>query len=354
MSKKATTITSFFKPTQRSAPADEAVEPKSKKQKVGREPENQEPAAAADVSDSKLSSVVAGDAEAPAVEPQDDSSNPAAGETDGDPAAVVDQDEAQELTEEQLKAIEKNRAIAQAKLQLNALLKLEKATMAPDWLQAFKNEIEKDYFLDIKRFLAAESKANKTVFPVPEEIYSFTHCPLSQVKVVIIGQDPYHGPGQAHGLCFSVKPGVKPPPSLVNIYKELNSDLGPDNFPIRKKMGYLEEWSKQGVLLLNASLTVRRGEANSHANCGWMKFTDAIIAYLNTRKRNLVFILWGAFAQKKGSSIDGKKHLVLKGAHPSPLSVTKFLGCKHFSKTNEYLRKNDITEIDWNAIPMDP
>lgn len=174
---------------------------------------------------------------------------------------------------------------------------------------------------------------------------SLSLTPLDDVKVVIIGQDPYHGPNQAHGLCFSVKEGVKPPPSLVNVYKELVSDLGIE-FP---KTGYLEKWAKQGVLLLNAVLSVEDGKPQSHGNIEWQRFTDKIISELNNRKENLVFLLWGSHAQKKGEGIDPTKHLILKAPHPSPLSASRgFMGCKHFSKTNQFLKNKGIAIIDWS------
>ncbi|TPX71877.1 hypothetical protein SpCBS45565_g00806 [Spizellomyces sp. 'palustris'] len=258
----------------------------------------------------------------------------------------------QVLTEQQVKAIEAKRLAALALREKSALLQLEKETMSPDWYRALKTEIEKPYFLNIKRALNKEYARKATVYPIPTEIYSFTKCSLENIKVVIIGQDPYHGPNQAHGLCFSVKKGVPPPPSLLNIFRELESDLGPEKFT-RPSHGFLEGWCTEGVLLLNAGLTVRKGEANSHQNFGWAQFTDAIIAYLNKTKSGLVFMLWGAFAQKKGKGIDKKKHLVLTAKHPSPLSANQggWFGCKHFSKANEWLKAKGIKEVDWNHLP---
>ncbi|KAI9017483.1 uracil-Dna glycosylase D183gK302R mutant [Gaertneriomyces semiglobifer] len=223
--------------------------------------------------------------------------------------------------------------------------------MAPDWYRAFEAEMHKPYFLDIKRFLLKDGQ-NNIIYPAETELYSFTRCPLSKVKVVILGQDPYHGPGQAHGLCFSVKRGVPPPPSLLNIYKELEQDLGKDGFQ-RPPHGFLEGWTTEGVLLLNAALTVRKSQANSHKDIGWAAFTDAIISHLNKSKSGLVFMLWGGFAKKKGASIDKKKHLVLTSAHPSPLSANKggWFGCKHFSQANSYLKKNGLGEVNWNHLP---
>ncbi|KAI8819819.1 uracil-DNA glycosylase-like protein, partial [Fimicolochytrium jonesii] len=232
------------------------------------------------------------------------------------------------------------------------LLQLERQTMGPDWYQAFLPEMQKPYFQKIKRFLDEEARKGKVVYPAANEIYTFTKCPLNKVKVVIIGQDPYHGPNQAHGLCFSVKKGVTRPPSLQNIFRELESDLGADGFQ-KPDHGSLEGWCTEGVLLLNATLTVRKKEANSHADIGWQTFTDAIIQQLNKSGDGLVFMLWGAFAQKKGTSIDKKKHLVLMSKHPSPMSANQggWFGCKHFSKANEWLKERGLTEVNWNHLP---
>ncbi|KAJ3051767.1 hypothetical protein HK097_007230 [Rhizophlyctis rosea] len=256
------------------------------------------------------------------------------------------------IEEEKLRLIEEKRQKALAILATKQLLKLERDTMAEDWLLAFKSEIEKPYFAEIKRTLETQKAAGKIIYPEPNEIYTFTKCPLTSVKVVILGQDPYHGPGQAHGLCFSVKKPVRSPPSLNNIFTELQSDLGAQRFQ-KPSHGCLEGWCTEGVLLLNASLTVRKGEPNSHASIGWMKFTDAIVSYINKNNRNVVFMLWGGFAQKKGGSIDKKRHLVLKATHPSPLGANKggWFGCKHFSKANEYLKNNGIKPVDWNHLP---
>jgi uracil-DNA glycosylase len=187
--------------------------------------------------------------------------------------------------------------------------------------------------------------AAQTIFPPAREIFrAFDCCDFDQVKVVIIGQDPYHGPGQANGLCFSVRSDVKMPPSLVNIFKEIQSDLGKP-FPPN---GELERWANQGVLLLNATLTVRASSPGSHQNKGWEAFTDAVIREISEKKNNVVFLLWGAYAQKKGEIIDRNKHMVLASAHPSPFSADRgFFGSKHFSKTNDYLRSKGITPIDW-------
>jgi uracil-DNA glycosylase len=211
------------------------------------------------------------------------------------------------------------------------------------WKKRLKDEFEKPYFEKLTDFVREEYKSH-TIYPPKGKIFNaFDSCPFDQVEVVIIGQDPYHGPGQANGLCFSVNDGVKPPPSLVNIFKELKSDLGkaiPEN-------GNLERWAKQGVFLLNATLTVQAHTAGSHQGKGWEEFTDAVIRILNQEKEHLVFILWGAYAQKKGIIIDDKKHFIIKSAHPSPFSATKFFGTKPFSKANDYLREMGKREIEW-------
>lgn len=215
------------------------------------------------------------------------------------------------------------------------------------WKKVLKAEFTKDYFLQIVNFLRTEKMANKTIYPPGSLIFNaFNTTPFDNVKVVILGQDPYHGPGQAHGLCFSVQTGVTPPPSLVNIYKEMQTDLG---LPIPTH-GNLSKWAENGVLLLNASLTVRANEPMSHARIGWASFTDGVIKKVSEQKEHVVFILWGKFAQEKQALIDETKHLVLKAAHPSPLSAHNgFWGCKHFSKTNEYLVKNGIDPVDWSV-----
>lgn len=215
----------------------------------------------------------------------------------------------------------------------------------PGWKEALKLEFTKPYFLQIATFLRAQKIAGKTIYPPGPFIFNaYNTTPLSRVKVVIIGQDPYHGPGQAHGLCFSVSDGVPPPPSLVNMFKELNSDLG---MPIPTH-GNLTKWADQGVFLLNASLTVQAATPMSHAKIGWADFTDATIKKISELRENVVFLLWGKFAQEKQALIDETRHFVLKAAHPSPLSAYNgFFGCRHFSKTNEYLVKNGLTPIDW-------
>ena len=212
------------------------------------------------------------------------------------------------------------------------------------WQEALKEEFQKDYYHELMAKVS-EAYENNQVFPPANEVFNALNLtPLSQVKAVIIGQDPYHDVGQAHGLCFSVKPGVKVPPSLVNIYKELHDDLGcsiPED-------GYLVKWATQGVLMLNTVLTVNAHVANSHKGYGWEKFTDAIISKVNEEDRPIVFLLWGAPAQKKKKLLNNPKHLILEAPHPSPLSVYRgFWGCKHFSKTNDFLVNNGIEPIDW-------
>jgi uracil-DNA glycosylase len=220
-------------------------------------------------------------------------------------------------------------------------IKLEKS-----WKSLLQEEFAKPYMQELREFLTQEAKKGKIIYPQGNEIFSALNLtPFDSVKVVILGQDPYHGPGQAHGLCFSVKPGVRPPPSLVNIYKELKSDLN-INPPSH---GYLIEWAQRGVLLLNNVLTVENGQAGSHHDQGWEIFTDKIIELLNEKKENLVFILWGSPAQKKAASVDPKKHLVLKSVHPSPLSSHRgFFGSKPFSQANSYLKAKGRGEVDWS------
>lgn len=212
------------------------------------------------------------------------------------------------------------------------------------WKSVLNNEFEKEYFAKLTGFIKSEYN-NGRVYPPGSLIFnSFNRCPFDRVKAVIIGQDPYHGPGQAHGLCFSVRDGIDFPPSLVNIFKEISMDLG---IP-RPSSGNLERWAEQGVLLLNATLTVREHQAGSHQNKGWEQFTDSVITILNREKENIVFFLWGAYAQKKGESIDRSKHLVLESVHPSPLSASRgFFGNKHFSRCNEYLRNHGIEPVNW-------
>lgn len=212
------------------------------------------------------------------------------------------------------------------------------------WRISLNDVFEKEFFKRLVAFVKYEYQ-NQLVFPPGKEIFNaFQHCPLDAVKIVILGQDPYHGQGQAHGLSFSVKPGVPFPPSLLNILKEIKADIGTDMPPD----GDLTRWADQGVFLLNATLTVRANQAGSHQNQGWEQFTDEVIRVLSSRREHVVFMLWGAYAQKKAELIDSKKHLILKAPHPSPLSAHRgFLGCRHFSQANEYLLDKGIEPIKW-------
>ncbi len=212
------------------------------------------------------------------------------------------------------------------------------------WKQLLIDEFRSDYFKKLKDFLI-EEKSKYKIYPPGGYIFeAFNRTPFNKLKAVILGQDPYHGKGQAHGLCFSVQRGIKPPPSLINIFKELKDDVGIE----MPSHGCLENWADQGVLLLNATLTVRAGMAGSHQNKGWENFTDAVISSISGNKTNIVFILWGRYAQNKERLINGNTHYILKSAHPSPFSAYNgFFGCKHFSKTNEFLKQKGITEIDW-------
>lgn len=217
--------------------------------------------------------------------------------------------------------------------------------MEASWKKMLKNEFTKPYFQQIPLHLKTEKSQGKILYPPGSLIFNaFNTTPFEKVKVVIIGQDPYHGAGQAHGLCFSVPYGIPPPPSLLNIFKELQDDIG---IPIPSH-GNLTHWAEQGVFLLNASLTVRAGEPMSHSKIGWASFTDTVIKTISEKKKNVVFLLWGKFAQEKRVLIDESKHLILRSVHPSPLSAYGgFFGCKHFSKTNEYLVAKGIDPIDW-------
>lgn len=214
------------------------------------------------------------------------------------------------------------------------------------WLSHLEGEFSQDYMRNLRRFLQAEKQRGKQIYPPGELIFNALNTtPFEQVRVVILGQDPYHGPGQAHGLCFSVRPGVDVPPSLVNIFKEIQADVGisPPGH------GYLQSWAEQGVLLLNAVLTVERFKAGSHQGKGWERFTDKVVSELNEKREHLVFLLWGSYAQKKGQFIDRDRHLVLQAPHPSPLSAHRgFLGCRHFSQANAYLVKTGQDPIDWS------
>ena len=220
-------------------------------------------------------------------------------------------------------------------------IKLEKS-----WLKELGLEFELSYMQELKLFLQSEKKRGKKIFPKGEDMFKALNLtPLDKVKVVILGQDPYHGPGQAHGLCFSVPEGVRIPPSLQNIFKELQSDLGL-SIP---SSGCLESWAEQGVLLLNSILSVEKGLANSHSSKGWELFTDSVISMVN-EKKSIVFMLWGGYAAQKGKSIDSTRHLVLKSVHPSPLSANRgFFGNRHFSKCNQFLESKGISPIDWKV-----
>ncbi|XP_029365747.1 uracil-DNA glycosylase isoform X1 [Echeneis naucrates] len=248
------------------------------------------------------------------------------------------------LSPEQLDRIARNKKAA--------LEKLTSAQKPPgvgeSWSRALSAEFGKNYFKQLMSFVGEERKRH-TVYPPAEHVFTWTQmCQIKDVKVVILGQDPYHGPNQAHGLCFSVKRPVPPPPSLENMYKELASDIEAFQHPGH---GDLTGWAKQGVLLLNAVLTVRAHQANSHKDKGWETFTDAVVHWLSNNLEGLVFMLWGSYAQKKGAAINRKRHHVLQAVHPSPLSAHRgFFGCKHFSKANELLKKSGKTPIDWKAL----
>jgi len=224
---------------------------------------------------------------------------------------------------------------------------MDKVDLEKSWLAVLEQEFQQEYMLELRHFLTQQTQTAKVFYPPVDLIFNaLNSTPIDKVKVVILGQDPYHGTGQAHGLSFSVPRGVSPPPSLINIFKALKNDLGiePPNH------GCLQDWAAQGVLLLNAVLTVEHKKAGSHAGKGWERFTDTVVAELNTRREGLVFMLWGAYAQKKGAIIDSSKHLVLKAVHPSPLSAYRgFLTCEHFSKANEYLQSNGVGEVDWRV-----
>jgi uracil-DNA glycosylase len=215
------------------------------------------------------------------------------------------------------------------------------------WKALLADQFEQDYMHALRRFLLVEKQQGKQIYPACADIFNaLNSTPFDRVKVVILGQDPYHGPGQAHGLCFSVRPGVALPPSLKNIYKEIHADLG---LPVPGN-GCLNAWAKQGVLLLNSVLTVEAGNAGSHQGKGWEVFTDKVISVLNERGKNLVFLLWGSYAQRKGAMIDRDRHLVLQSPHPSPLSAHRgFFGNQHFSRANAWLREHNKTPIDWRV-----
>ncbi|EMH4043411.1 uracil-DNA glycosylase [Providencia stuartii] len=219
----------------------------------------------------------------------------------------------------------------------------------PTWHDVIGSEKTQAYFKDTLAYVANERQKGKIIYPPQQDVFNaFRYTELADVKVVILGQDPYHGPGQAHGLSFSVLPGIKPPPSLVNMYKELENDI--PGFK-RPNHGYLLSWTQQGVLLLNTVLTVEQGNAHSHAHLGWETFTDKVIAAINEHREGVVFLLWGSHAQKKGRIIDTKRHHVLKAPHPSPLSAHRgFLGCGHFSQTNQLLQQQGLEAIDWTPV----
>ncbi len=215
------------------------------------------------------------------------------------------------------------------------------------WDKILQDEFKKPYFKNLVNFLDSEKKAGKVIFPPSDDIFNaFKHTAFDNVKVVILGQDPYHGSGQAHGLCFSVKPDIKTPPSLKNIYKEMNTDLGLE--PVNH--GYLINWADQGILMLNAVLTVEQSKPGSHRKRGWEIFTDRVIEILNQEKENLVFILWGNDARKKKSMLDESKHYIIESAHPSPFSVKNFYGTQPFSKTNNYLKNKGIEPVNWSLL----
>ncbi|MFU8815723.1 MAG: uracil-DNA glycosylase [Pseudomonadales bacterium] len=231
--------------------------------------------------------------------------------------------------------------MAEARLRLHA-----------SWKAVLADHFELPQMQALRAFLLAQKRDRRVVYPPSERIFAALDlCPLPQVKVVIIGQDPYHGSGQAHGLCFSVLPGTPQPPSLINIFREINDDLGTSERRLDGDRGCLEPWARQGVLLLNAVLTVEHGRAGSHQGRGWESFTDRVVQVLNEQRENLVFLLWGSYAQKKGAAIDRSRHCVLSAPHPSPLSAYRgFFGCRHFSKANAYLAAHGQPPIDWFDI----
>jgi len=223
----------------------------------------------------------------------------------------------------------------------------KKIQLHESWLSRLQDEFDQDYMHALREFLLTRKQHRAIIYPPGKQIFNaLDSTPFDQVRVVILGQDPYHGPGQAHGLCFSVQPGVKVPPSLLNIYREIESDLG----IAPPRHGYLQSWAEQGVLLLNAVLTVERGQAGSHQGKGWERFTDSVVQLLNEEREGLVFMLWGNYARQKGTVINRNKHLVLNAPHPSPLSAHQgFLGCRHFSQANQYLEVHGQKPIDWSV-----
>ena len=225
----------------------------------------------------------------------------------------------------------------------------------PSWYELIGTEFDQPYMQELSQFLRSEKQNGKRIYPPGDEIFAaFDHTPVNNVKVVIIGQDPYHGPDQAHGLCFSVKPGVQPPPSLKNIFQEINTDLQAleqEKRQIPGQTGLLTGWARQGVLLLNSVLTVQASQAGSHQGKGWERFTDTVVTRLASEREGLVFMLWGSYAQKKGAVVDRTRHLVLQAPHPSPLSAHRgFFGCRHFSQANQYLQEMKQSPIDWFAL----
>jgi len=255
------------------------------------------------------------------------------------------------MSPEQKDRMDKNKVEAKRK-RVSSQLPLVSSSMGVSWFKALEKEFEKPYFKQLNDFMVTE-RSKYTIFPVAEDVWSWTrHTTIQDVRVVILGQDPYHGPGQAHGLCFSVQPGIPSPPSLINMYKELEADIEGFTRP-SDKGGYLAGWADQGVLLLNAVLTVRSGAANSHKDKGWEKLTDAVIKWISDNCTDVIFLLWGAYAQKKAAMVDKRKHHLLKSVHPSPLSAHRgFLGCKHFSQCNEILAKLSKDPIDWGRLPQ--
>ncbi|XP_076345583.1 uracil-DNA glycosylase-like isoform X1 [Tachypleus tridentatus] len=260
------------------------------------------------------------------------------------------QSSAKQLSSAQLKQLEKNKLQAKVKLQAKKTSALW-SSIGLSWYKALETEFTEEYFQKVlSKFLENERK-KYTIYPPEDQVYLWTKmCEIDEVKVVILGQDPYHGQNQAHGLAFSVQEGVARPPSLINIYKELESDIPGFTAPLH---GNLTGWARQGVLLLNACLTVRAQHPNSHKDQGWESLTDAVIKWLSCNLSDIVFFLWGSYAQKKGAVIDKKKHLVLNSVHPSPLSASRgFFGCHHFSKANQYLVQKGKKPIDWNYLPI--
>jgi len=254
----------------------------------------------------------------------------------------------QALSPEQKNRIKGNLLAAKVKRQCKQTPLLD-CSIGVSWFEAIEKEFSKDYFIKLSKFVEAE-RSKYIIFPKEEDVWSWTKlCAIDEIKVVILGQDPYHNPKEAHGLCFSVPKGITKPPSLRNIFKELSTDIEGFQTPDH---GSLVGWAKQGVLLLNACLTVRQNSPNSHKDNGWEQLTDAVIKCLNSNNRGLVFLLWGSYAQKKADFVDKKKHFVLTAPHPSPLSASRgFFGCKHFSKCNKILLDEGKAPIDWNELP---